>query len=259
MIGAAPPPLDGRVAIVSGGARGMGAAFCERLVRAGARVVIGDLLDDEGQALAVTLGEAGRFEHLDVTSETSWAEVVSAAQDWGGGVDVLVNNAGILRRTRLSGGSVATYRAVVDVNQLGVYLGMRAVVDPMIGRGGGSIVNISSIDGLVGMPEMAAYVATKWAVRGMTKTAAVELGPLGIRCNSIHPGYIDTPMLHGEGQLPTAVADSMAASVPAGRMGRPADVAEVCLFLASPASAYCSGAEIVVDGGLIAGFDPITD
>jgi 3alpha(or 20beta)-hydroxysteroid dehydrogenase len=248
--------LGGIVAIVSGGAGGMGAAFCSRLVQAGARVVIGDVLEEEGSALAGELGETACFQTLDVTSEASWCRAVAAAEAFGGGVDVLVNNAGILRRTAIAGGSVETYRAVIEVNQLGVYLGMRAVVSAMRTRGGGSIVNISSIDGIIGMPGMAAYVSSKWAVRGMTKAAAIELGPLGIRCNSIHPGYVDTPMLHGNG-LPDGTTAAMAASVPARRLGTPGEVADVCLFLASPASRYCNGAEIVVDGGLIAGFDPV--
>ena len=248
--------LDGKVVIVTGGARGMGAACCTRFIDAGARVLIGDVLAEEGRALARELGGGARFVTLDVTSERAWEAAIAEARELGGGVDVLINNAGVLRRTPLDRGSAQIYSDVIAVNQLGVFLGIHAVLEPMRARNGGSIVNMSSIDGIVGMPAMAAYVASKWAVRGMTKTAAVELGPLGIRCNSVHPGYIDTPMLRGDGRLEQSVADALARAVPAGRLGTPEEVADVCLFLASPASRYCNGAEIVVDGGLIAGFDP---
>ena len=251
--------LDGRVALVSGGARGQGEAEARRFVAEGAQVVIGDVLDDEGKAVAADVGDALRYVHLDVTKEDDWAAAVKTATGEFGRLDVLVNNAGIARITPIIGGNVDDYLAVVMVNQLGVYLGMRAAAPAMGETGGGSIVNISSIDGIIGMPGIAGYVSSKFAVRGMTKVAALELAPLGIRCNSVHPGYIDTPMLRGA-DADYAMTDDdiagMTASVPTGRLGTVDDITDVVLFLASDASRYCTGAEFVADGGLLAGIVP---
>jgi 3alpha(or 20beta)-hydroxysteroid dehydrogenase len=252
--------LDGKVALVSGGARGQGEAEARRFVAEGARVVLGDLLDDEGKAVAADLGDAARYVHLDVTSEADWAAAVATAVDEFGRVDVLVNNAGIALITPIIGGSLDDYLKVVMVNQVGVFLGMKAAAPAMGESGGGSIVNISSIDGIVGMPGVSAYVASKFAVRGMTKTAALELAPLGIRCNSVHPGYVDTAMLRGTDVSPgrdDATLSQFAQGVPLKRLATAADIVEMVVFLASDASRYCSGAEFVVDGGLIAGFSPI--
>jgi 3alpha(or 20beta)-hydroxysteroid dehydrogenase len=248
--------LDGKVAIVTGAARGLGAACARRLVAEGASVVVADVLVDDGAALADELGDRGRFKRLDVTSEPQWDAVASAAIDGFGSLDALVNNAGVLRRTPIIGGSREAFVATTEVNQLGVYLGMKAVAPLMRDRGGGSIVNISSIDGMIGMVDMSAYVATKWAVRGMTKVAAMELGPHGIRCNSVHPGYIDSDMLTRGGRLTDSQLHAMAQSVPSRRLGSPDDIAQVCAFLISDASGYCNGAELTVDGGLIAGIRP---
>ncbi len=247
--------LEGKVALISGGARGQGEAEARRFVAEGASVVLGDILDDDGAEVAEDIGKAARYVHLDVTSEGDWDRAVDVAVDDFGTVDVLVNNAGTARITPIIGGSLDDYLAVVMVNQVGVYLGMRAVAPVMQRAGGGSIVNISSIDGIVAMPRVSAYVASKFAVRGMTKAAALELAELGIRCNSVHPGYIDTALLRGGGDSGFTGVDlaAIAASVPAKRVGTVDDVTEVVLFLASDASRYCSGAEIVVDGGLIAG------
>ncbi len=247
--------LDGKVALISGAARGQGAAEARRFAAEGASVVVADIIDDLGAAVADGIGEAARYVHLDVTSESDWDGAVAAATTTFGGVDVLVNNAGTARFTPIVGGKLEDYLAVVMVNQVGVYLGMRAAA-PVMGRAGaGSIVNISSVDGIVGMPAVSAYVASKFAVRGMTKVAALELAPLGIRCNSVHPGYIDTALLRGGGDsgFPETDPSMLAKTVPAKRLGTVDDVTEVVLFLASDASRYCSGAEIVVDGGLIAG------
>jgi 3alpha(or 20beta)-hydroxysteroid dehydrogenase len=248
--------LEGKVALVSGAARGMGENHTRRFVAEGASVVIGDLLDGEGKAVADELGDAARFVHLDVTSEDDWAAAAATATTEFGRLDVLVNNAGTVRLTPIIGGSLEDYLAVIMVNEVGVYLGMKAAAPAMADSGGGSIVNISSIDGIVGMATVAAYCASKFAVRGLTRVAALELAPLGIRCNSVHPGYIDTPMLRGgpDSDMATeAMFDAFVAQVPAGRMGVPNDITEMVLFLASEASSYCSGAEFVVDGGVIAG------
>jgi 3alpha(or 20beta)-hydroxysteroid dehydrogenase len=247
--------LDGKVALISGAARGQGEAEARRFAAEGALVMLGDVLDDLGSAVAEDIGKAARYVHLDVTQEGDWDGAVAAAVGDFGTIDVLVNNAGTGKRTPIIGGSLQDYMAVVMVNQVGVYLGMRAVAPVMQEGGGGSIVNISSIDGIVAMPFVSAYVASKFAVRGMTKVAALELAELGIRCNSVHPGYIDTTMLRGGGDTGFRGVNlgAVAASVPAKRVGTVEDVTEVVLFLASDASRYCSGSEIVVDGGLIAG------
>jgi 3alpha(or 20beta)-hydroxysteroid dehydrogenase len=245
--------LEGKVAIISGGARGQGEAEARRFAAEGARVVVGDVLDDEGKVVAADIGEAARYVHLDVTSEDDWSGIVAAATSDFGRLDVLVNNAGIGLVTPIVGGSLEEYLRVVMINQVGVFLGMKAAAEALGATGGGSIVNISSIDGIIGMPGLAGYVSSKFAVRGMTKVAAIELAPLGIRCNSVHPGFIDTPMLRGGDASATIDADRLSAGVPAGRIGTVDDVVDVVVFLASDASRYCSGSEIVVDGGLIAG------
>ena len=247
--------LDGKVALVSGAARGQGADEARRFAAEGAVVVLGDVLDDLGSGVADGIGDTARYVHLDVTREADWDRTVAFAAEAFGRVDVLVNNAGTARFTPIIGGSLDDYLAVVMVNQVGVYLGMRAAAPAMARGGGGSIVNISSIDGIVGMPAVSAYVASKFAVREMTKVAALELAPLGIRCNSVHPGYIDTVLLRGGGSsgFPETDPTMLARTVPARRLGTVEDVTDVVLFLASDASRYCSGSEIVVDGGLIAG------
>jgi 3alpha(or 20beta)-hydroxysteroid dehydrogenase len=247
--------VDGKVALVSGGARGQGEAEARRFVAEGARVVVGDVIDDAGKLVAESLGDDARYVHLDVTAEDDWTTAVATAVDEFGRLDILVNNAGVVRITPIIGGSVEDYLAVIMVNQVGVYLGMRAAAEALGRGGGGSIVNISSIDGIVGMPGVAAYVSSKFAVRGLTKVAALELAPLGIRCNSVHPGYIDTPMLRGAGLGDDELA-RFGRGVPAGRVGTVDDVVELVLFLASDASRYCNGAEFIVDGGLIAGISP---
>jgi len=248
--------MDGKVALISGAARGQGEAEARRFVAEGAKVMLGDVLDAEGEAVAAALGDAARYVHLDVTDPGAWDAAVAATTAAFGRLDVLVNNAGIVRFTPIDGTAQALedYRAVIEVNQVGVYLGMGAVVPAMTDAGGGSIVNISSIDGIVGMAGVAAYVASKFAVRGMTKVAALELAPRRIRVNSVHPGFIDTPMItEDEGSLDDS---ALAKSVPWGRLGKVHDVTNVVLFLASDESDYCNGAEFVVDGGFIAGFSP---
>jgi 3alpha(or 20beta)-hydroxysteroid dehydrogenase len=234
--------VDGKVALISGGARGMGAAHARLLAAEGARVVIGDILDEEGIALAGDLGDRTQFVHLDVTKPADWSSAVDATLSRFGSLDVLVNNAGTRAVGRLGTFDLIKWHHVIDVNLTGTFLGMRAVVEPMT-AGGGSIINISSIEGLRGAPLAHPYVASKWAVRGLTKSAALELAPCNIRVNSVHPGFIRTPM--------TARVPEDLVPVPLGRAGDAHEVATFVLFLASEESAYSTGSEFVVDGGLV--------
>ena len=246
--------LGGRVALISGGSRGQGAAEARLFTAEGASVVIGDVLDDEGKAIAEELGEAAAYVHLDVRRKEDWAGAVATATDTFGGLDVLINNAGVFRLSSIEDTTPEDYMSLIEVNQLGVFLGMQAVIAAMTTAGRGSIVNISSVDGLVGMAGSVSYVASKFAVRGMTKVAALELGPRGIRVNSIHPGGVDTPMIR-DLQIGDITLDGTGAMgrVPLGRIGTPEDVARLALFLASDDSSYCTGSEFTIDGGLLAG------
>jgi 3alpha(or 20beta)-hydroxysteroid dehydrogenase len=241
--------LDRKVAIITGAARGQGAAAARLFVAEGARVVIGDVLDDLGKELAESLGAAAIYRHLDVSSEDDWRAVVDETVDTLGGVDVLVNNAGILRFAALPDMPLADYMRIVNINQVGTFLGMRSVSKPMIAAGGGSIVNISSIEGLAGMPYLTAYTSTKFAIRGMTKVAALELGPNGIRVNSVHPGMIETDMVKDAAGGHDIDLSPAAKRIPLRRMGKSEDIAEVVLFLASDRSSYVTGAELAADGG----------
>ena len=242
--------LDGKTALISGGARGQGAAEAALFAEEGANVVLTDVLDEEGERTADIIG--GTFLHHDVTSEDEWAAVVARAVELHGGVDVLINNAGIYADSSLVGGDVDEYRRVIEVNQVGVYLGMREVAPVMIERGGGSIINISSIGGMRGGGGSFAYTASKWAVRGMTKSAAVRLGPHGIRVNSIHPGLINTPMLADTRMADPANIEQLLGQIPLRRMAEPSEVARLALFLASDESSYSTGSEFLIDGGLLA-------
>jgi 3alpha(or 20beta)-hydroxysteroid dehydrogenase len=244
--------LEGKVAIVTGAARGQGEAEARLFVDEGAKVALTDVLDDQGQAVADELGEAAFYRRLDVTDETAWSETVGEVVSRWGRLDVLVNNAGIGEGGPIEYTTLESYRRVIDVNQIGVFLGMRSVIAPMRDSGGGSIVNISSVDGMLGMAYVIAYVSSKFAVRGMTKTAAIELGQYGIRVNSVHPGGVDTPMIHPEG-FEGFDPGPMFSKIPLQRIGMPDDIAKVVLFLASDASGYVTGTELVADGGLIAG------
>ena len=213
-------------------------------------MVITDVLRDEGEALATQIGAT--FLPHDVRAEEEWAEVVRQAVARHGGVDILVNNAGIFHRATLLDTDVATYRRIIDVNQIGVFLGMRAVAPAMIERGGGAIVNISSVAGLRASPAGFAYGASKFAVTGMTKTAALELARHGIRVNSIHPGMIETDMITEVTGGNAERHAKFARSVPLKRAADPSEVARLALFLASDDSSYCTGSEFVVDGGMMA-------
>ena len=245
--------LHGKVALVSGAARGQGAAEARLFASLGARVVVADLLEDEGRGVADELGEAGCFTRLDVTSNAEWERAVATTVDRFGQLDVLVNNAGIAPPgVGVEETPEALFRQVLEVNVLGVFLGMRAACPAMRAAGGGSIVNISSTAGFRGVNRAIPYSASKWAVRGMTKTAALDYGPYGIRVNSVHPGAIDTAMV-GWDQLPEAARQSVVGDLPIARIGTVDEVARMVAFLASDASSYSTGAEFIVDGGSLAG------
>ena len=237
--------LKDKIILITGGARGQGAAEARLFVAEGARVVITDVLEDQGRTLAAELGQSASFVKHDVTSETDWAAAIAAAQALGG-LHGMVNNAGIYQPARLMDTDVQLFERHMRVNQLGCFIGMKAVVPLMEKSGGGSIVNISSVAGLRGSPGAIAYSATKWALRGMTKSAALELAPRGIRVNSVHPGPIATPML--DIRTPEENAARLT-SVPMGRQGTAEEVARLVLFLLSDESSYMTGSELAIDGG----------
>lgn len=238
--------LDGKVCLVTGAARGQGAAEARLFAAEGGVVWLTDVLDAEGADVASAIG--GTYRHLDVRDETGWAGLVEEMVDTCGRVDVLVNNAGIFASGRHFEIDVAAFERVMDVNCLGVFLGMRAVSPVMRQQGSGSIINISSLAGLTGGIGAFAYTTSKWAVRGMTKAAAAENGRRNVRVNSIHPGLIDTDMLQ---QLPGAEDEArMTRRIPLGRAAQAEEVARLALFLASDESSYSTGAEFVIDGGL---------
>jgi 3alpha(or 20beta)-hydroxysteroid dehydrogenase len=242
--------LDDKVALITGGAKGQGAAEAKLFALEGATVWIADVDDERGAATAAEVGAT--YRHLDVRDEAAWAELVAEIVGTAGRLDVLVNNAGTFVYARLVESTVADFTRQFEVNQLGVYLGMRAVAPAMIEARRGSIVNISSTAGLVGMANGVGYTATKWAVRGMTKAVALELGRFGVRVNSIHPGVIDTELLYENPVMRRADLTPVLRSVPLGRMAQPEEVATVALFLASDESSYCTGGEYAVDGGITA-------
>ena len=234
------------VAHIPGGARGQGAAEARLFAAEGATVYLTDVLVAEGEAVAAEIG--GHFRRHDVTSETDWADVAAWVLAGSGRLDVLVNNAGIFRVVPLTQTSVELWHQVMDVNATGVFLGMRAAAEPMKAQRSGSIINISSIAGMRGGAGVAfAYGASKWAVRGMTKAAAGELTPFGVRVNSVHPGIIDTEMIREFGEQ---WEEALVPRIPIGRAASADDVAKVVLFLASDDSAYCSGHEYLVDGAM---------
>jgi 3alpha(or 20beta)-hydroxysteroid dehydrogenase len=236
--------LDGKIALITGGARGQGAAEAARFVLEGATVYITDVLVDDGRAAAQRMGDAVRFLEHDVTSEADWISVVEAIVGAEGRIDILVNNAGIFKIARALETSLDDWNRMIAVNQTGVFLGIRECGRIMKQQGSGSIINISSVAGLGGVGIAHAYSASKWAVRGMTKSAALEFSRSGVRVNSVHPGIIDTDMMRESGV--TNPADG----IPIGRAGTADDVANVVLFLASDESSYCSGHEFVVDGAM---------
>lgn len=247
--------LAAKVAIVTGAARGIGESVARLFVREGARVVIADVLDQPGEALAAALGASAMYVHLDVGSEGGWAAVLEATRRRFGAPTVLVNNAGIFRTHPIETLSVEAYMETIRINQLGVFLGMRTVIAPMREAGGGSIVNVSSAQGLEGMTNAVAYTASKFAVTGMSKTAGIELAKYRIRVNSVHPGPVATPLIAesmGAADVKSATA-AYTPTVPVKRWAQPEEVARLILYLASDEASYSTGSAFLVDGGLTAG------
>jgi 3alpha(or 20beta)-hydroxysteroid dehydrogenase len=243
--------LAGKVAIVTGGARGMGEATVRLMLEQGAKILIGDVLDVPGQQLADELGDRVRYTHLDVSKKADWTAAVALAAELGP-LSVLVNNAAIVMQKTIMDTTEEDFMRVVSINQLGVFLGMQSVFNHLKANGGGSIINVSSIDGLQSKNSLAAYSASKWAVRGMTKAAALEMGKYRIRVNSVHPGGIFTAM-HGSDFMSQQDADKFYQYHALPRVGLPHEVAAVTAFLASDEASYSTGAEFIADGGWSAG------
>ncbi|MEU7032316.1 glucose 1-dehydrogenase [Streptomyces sp. NPDC046237] len=239
--------LSGKVVVVTGAARGQGAAEARLLAAADARVVCTDVREEEGRAVAAELGDAGLFVRHDVTSAEGWREVATAAVGAYGRIDALVNNAGLWRTAPVESETYESFELLLRVNLLGPFLGIQAVVPALREAGGGSIVNVSSTAGLVGVPGHAAYGSAKFGLRGLTRSSALDLARYGIRVNSVHPGAVDTPM------TAAVAAGKDWSHVPLGRMGRAEEVGGLIAFLVSDASSYVTGAEFTVDGGLTTG------
>jgi len=243
--------FDNRTVIVTGGSRGMGSSHVRGFVAEGADVVIADVLEQEGRTVAGELGDHAIFSRLDVTSDRDWAATVAAAEDAFGPVSVLVNNAGIVRFGPIAETEPTTWRQVIDINLTGSYLGIRAVLPSMRKAGGGAIVNISSGAGFTATFGLAAYVASKWGVRGLTKTAALELGRDNIRVNSIHPGPVRTPMTAGPDATAAVAAQARHLAIP--RVAEPEEITQMVLFVASDEASFSTGSEFIADGGLLLG------
>lgn len=249
--------LDGKVAIVTGAARGMGEATARLFAGEGAKVILTDVLEEEGQAVANDIGNGARFIKHDVTSDNDWAGVVASARDDLGVVDILINNAGVVHFTPIEALSAEDAHHVIGINTIGPMLGIKHVSAVMKAAGKGSIVNISSVDGLRGCNGLTIYTASKWALRGLTKSLAYELGTSGIRVNSVHPGGVDTPMGNAR-DLPPEELNAAFGRVPLQRIGKPEEIAQASLFLATDEASYITGAEIAVDGGWSSGyFQPV--
>jgi 3alpha(or 20beta)-hydroxysteroid dehydrogenase len=247
--------LDGKVALITGGARGMGKSHVRHFAAEGAKIVFGDVLDEAGASVAAELGpQTCRYLHHDVTSEDDWADVVQAAVSTFGKLDILVNNAGVLIWAPISDMPLADFRRVLEVNAVGCWVGMKSVVEPMKAAGGGSIINISSIEGFTGAAGLSAYSASKFAVRGMTKAAAQELGQFNIRVNSVHPGGIVTNMMfQAEPTLDPERGERYLRALPLARFGASIEVSRLVAYLASDDCSYSTGSEFTIDGGILSG------
>lgn len=244
--------LENKVALVTGGARGLGAATVRLMAAEGAKVVFGDVLDAEGEALAKDIGDDVVFLHMDVTEQADWDAAIERAQAFGP-LNILVNNAAVVHMAALTETTDEDYLRVFKINQFGTFIGMRSVVEPMKAAGVGSIINISSIDGLHSSAGLSAYSSTKWAVRGLTKNAAIELGQYGIRVNSVHPGGMYTAMGGSEHTSEEDLNQRTYKRFPIPRVGQPIEVAQVILFLATDEASYSTGSEFVADGGWFSG------
>ena len=244
--------LDGKVVLVTGAARGIGAAIAHRFAEEGASLLLTDADEAGARQLATDIGNGSGAHAHDVTSETEWEAVAAWALETHGRVDVLANNAGVFLAATLEETTLEDFRRVQEVNQVGVFLGMRTIAPAMTSRGGGSIINVSSVAGLMGTPYLTAYAAGKWAVRGMTKAVAKELAAAGVRVNSLHPGQIDTDMHTSQRERTPELIDRLVAAIPVRRIGEPGEVADAALFLASDESRYVTGGELVIDGGVSA-------
>ncbi|MBO3746655.1 glucose 1-dehydrogenase [Streptosporangiaceae bacterium NEAU-GS5] len=243
--------LDGKVALITGGARGMGASHVRLFLEEGAQVVFGDVLDEEGKALAEETGAV--FAHHDVTDQEAWQRVVEQTVSTYGKLDVLVNNAGILKFRRIADMSLEEFQRVIDVNLKGTFLGVKSVIEPMKAAGRGSIVNISSVEGFMAAEGMGAYAASKFGVRGITKAAARELAKFKIRVNTVHPGAINTAMAMDPELMTEVDGDQFFKAMVIKRFAKPVEVSHVVAFLASDRASYCTGSEVLVDGGLLTG------
>jgi len=241
--------LQGKVALISGGARGMGASHAREIVARGGKVVIGDVLDADGTALADELGDAATFVHLDVTEPEQWETAVSTATTMFGKLDVLVNNAGILSQGRIGEYGKDDWDRIIGINLTGQFLGITAATKALVDAAPASIINVSSTNGFQGSAAMHGYTASKFGVRGLTKSVAMELGAQGVRANSVHPGPIATPMTEG------LDASGLAAAL--HRFGDPREVSNLVCYLASDESSFSTGSEFVVDGGQLAGYGEI--
>ena len=238
--------FDRKVVLVTGGARGMGASHVRGFAREGATVLSCDVLDEDGQPQAAGLGNAVRHFHLDVTQESDWDAAVAAVEAWAGPVDVLVNNAGIIIYGGVEQQTPEEFRKMLEVNVVGAFIGMHRILPGMRARGRGAVVNIASVSGVMGFSGGVGYAASKFAIRGMTRAAALDMADSGVRVNCVHPGTIRSPMSD------TAVPE-LFANLPIPRIGEPEEVTNLVLFLASDEASYCTGAEFVVDGGMTTG------
>lgn len=237
--------FEEKVVLISGGARGMGESHARGIVNEGGKVVISDVLDDEGQALADDIGDSAIYTHLDVTKEKDWEKAVKLAVDTFGGLNALINNAGIVNFGPLAEYSEKDWSTIIGINLTGAFLGVKAAAPELMKNETSSIVNISSTAGMQGYAALHGYTASKWGLRGLTKSLAMELGEHGIRVNSIHPAAISTPMTEG--------LDTENPGIPINRMGKPEEVTKMVMFLASEDSSFSTGSEFIIDGGTLAG------